>query len=237
MDLTRPSSWPRKMVLPDQAGHIEHVDLLVLQALGSRLLDDAQGQPFCDGGLATPASPMSTGLFLRRRAKIWRAAFDLLLPADDRVELSCPGHFGEVVADLVKIPAGGGGVFPCNFRLGGQSGPRTLRMSLEELMPAAPKTSRLSVGSASNPMSRCSVRSWKLPLCAAISDAWVKHILEAAVGIPVGVPASSWLKALADDDFAELFDGNLRGDHELVCLAFGVLMMASRKWLGAICLC
>ena len=37
------------------------------------------------------------------------------------------------------------------------------------------------------------------------------------------------VEALADDDFAELFDGNLRGHHELACLAFGGLNDGQQK--------
>ena len=48
--------------------------------------------------LPTPGSPMSTGLFLVRRDSTWIDAADLLVAADDRVELALAGRLGEVAA-------------------------------------------------------------------------------------------------------------------------------------------
>ena len=46
--------------------------------------------------LPTPGSPISTGLFLVRRAKHLDRAADFLVAADDRVELAVTRCFGEV---------------------------------------------------------------------------------------------------------------------------------------------
>ena len=160
----------------DQPGHIKYVYLFILQAGGSRFLDNTQGQPFCNGRLAHAGVSYEHRVVLAATGQNLRAAFNLLLSANDWIELPRLGHLSEVVANLGKIPAGGGVFSPATSGWRPKR-PRTLRMSLAELMPADPKTSRLSVGSASNPMSKCSVRSWEVPLCIAISDAWVKHIL------------------------------------------------------------
>ena len=42
--------------------------------------------------LPTPGSPMSTGLFLVRRLSTWIDPADLLVAADDRVELAGAGR-------------------------------------------------------------------------------------------------------------------------------------------------
>ena len=48
--------------------------------------------------LPTPGSPMRTGLFFVRRDRTWMHAADLVVAADDRVELALPGEVGEVAA-------------------------------------------------------------------------------------------------------------------------------------------
>ena len=46
--------------------------------------------------LPTPGSPISTGLFLVRRCRIWMHAADLVVAADHRVELALAGALGQV---------------------------------------------------------------------------------------------------------------------------------------------
>ena len=52
--------------------------------------------------LPTPGSPMSTGLFLVRARQHLDAAADLLVAADDRVDLAARGERGEVLAVLLE---------------------------------------------------------------------------------------------------------------------------------------
>ena len=52
--------------------------------------------------LPTPGSPISTGLFFVRRLSTWIDAPDLLVAADDRVELAGAGLGGEVAAVLLE---------------------------------------------------------------------------------------------------------------------------------------
>ncbi len=52
--------------------------------------------------LPTPGSPISTGLFLVRRHQHLQHPADLLVPADDRVQLAGPGHLREVPGELLQ---------------------------------------------------------------------------------------------------------------------------------------
>ena len=60
--------------------------------------------------LPTPGSPMSTGLFLVRRDEHLDDAADLLVAADDRVELARARVGGQVAAVLLERLVGGLGV-------------------------------------------------------------------------------------------------------------------------------
>ena len=60
--------------------------------------------------LPTPGSPMRTGLFFVRRLRTWIVAPDLLVAADDRVELAGPGLRGQVAAVLLERGVGALGV-------------------------------------------------------------------------------------------------------------------------------
>ena len=51
----------------DEAAHVQREKRPVLQRSGHVAAHDALRQPFGDGGLATPGSPMSTGLFFDLR--------------------------------------------------------------------------------------------------------------------------------------------------------------------------
>ena len=52
--------------------------------------------------LPTPGSPMSTGLFLVRRDSTWMTPADLVVAADDRIELALAGRLGEIAAVLLE---------------------------------------------------------------------------------------------------------------------------------------
>ena len=60
--------------------------------------------------LPTPGSPISTGLFLVRRLRHLDDAPDLLVAADDRVELARAGLLGQVAAVLLERLVGALGV-------------------------------------------------------------------------------------------------------------------------------
>jgi hypothetical protein len=52
--------------------------------------------------LPTPASPTSSGLFLRRRHRIWDNAVDFVLAADQRIDLAFGGGLVQVLRELVE---------------------------------------------------------------------------------------------------------------------------------------
>src|SRR5690348_13770728 len=68
----------------------------------ARDLDDALGQPLDDGGLAHARLADQNGVVLGPPGEDLHDPLDLLLPADDRVELAFAGGLGEVAAELVE---------------------------------------------------------------------------------------------------------------------------------------
>ena len=85
----------------DERADVERQDALVQQRLGDVAADDAMGQALGDGRLA------DAGLADERRVVLGPAAedlddpLDLLLAADDRIELAQAGGLGEVDAELI----------------------------------------------------------------------------------------------------------------------------------------
>jgi hypothetical protein len=80
----------------DQAAHVERHQLLVFQALGHVAVDDAQRQAFDDGGLADARLADQHGVVLGAAGQHLDGAADLLVAADDWVELAVAGGLGEV---------------------------------------------------------------------------------------------------------------------------------------------
>ena len=81
----------------DQRAHVERQQLLVLEALRHVTLDDALREALGDRCLATPGSPIRTGIVLGTApTRTWMRAPDLLVAADDRVELALGRRGGEV---------------------------------------------------------------------------------------------------------------------------------------------
>ena len=75
---------------------------LVLEPLGHVALDDAAGQALDDGGLADAGLADQHRVVLGAPAQHLDGAADLLVPADDRVELALAGGLGEVSAVLLE---------------------------------------------------------------------------------------------------------------------------------------
>ena len=85
-----------------QGAEVEGVELLALQRLGHVVGDDALGQAFDDGGLAHAGLADEHGVVLGAARQHLHDALDLLLAADDRVELAVAGQLGQVAAELVE---------------------------------------------------------------------------------------------------------------------------------------
>ena len=86
----------------DQRAEVERVDLLALERLGHLALDDVLGEPLDDGGLADAGLADQHRVVLGPARQDLHDPLDLLLAADDRVELALAGQLREVAAELVQ---------------------------------------------------------------------------------------------------------------------------------------
>ncbi len=80
----------------DQRAHVEREDALVAQALGHFLVDDAQREAFDDRGLADARLADQHGVVLGATLQHLDRAADLVVTADDRIELALLRALGEV---------------------------------------------------------------------------------------------------------------------------------------------
>ena len=79
-----------------QCGHVQRQHALVLQRIGHFAIDDALGQPLDDGGLAHTGLADQHGVVLGATLQDLDGAPDLVVTADDRVELARAGPLGQV---------------------------------------------------------------------------------------------------------------------------------------------
>ena len=82
----------------DQRAHVEADDALVLEAFRHVAAHDALGEALDDGGLADAGLADEDRVVLRAAREHLDDAADLLVAADDRVELAGAGEFREVAA-------------------------------------------------------------------------------------------------------------------------------------------
>ena len=75
----------------DEGPEIERHDPLVLQGLGDVPRNDALGETFHDRGLAYARLPDEDGVVLGAPRQNLNHATDLVVAADDRIELAAPG--------------------------------------------------------------------------------------------------------------------------------------------------
>ena len=80
----------------DQGAHVEGHDGLVAQAFGHVAVDDAQGQTLDDGSLADAGFADQDGVVLGAAGEDLDGAADLLIAADDRIDLAVAGGQGQV---------------------------------------------------------------------------------------------------------------------------------------------
>ena len=86
----------------DQRAHVQRDDALVLQPFGHVAAHDALRQPLDDGGLAHARLADEHRVVLGAPAEDLDDAADLLVAADDRVELAAARHLGQVAAVLLQ---------------------------------------------------------------------------------------------------------------------------------------
>ena len=86
----------------DERAQVERDDALVLERLGHVAAHDALGQALHDGGLADAGLADQDGVVLRPRGEDLDDPADLLVAADDRVELAGPRLGRQVAAVLLQ---------------------------------------------------------------------------------------------------------------------------------------
>ncbi len=86
----------------DHHGQVEDDDAAVAEQLGDVAVHDHLGQALDDGGLADAGLAEEHGVVLGPAAEHLDDALDLVLPADDRVELALAGQLGEVASEAVE---------------------------------------------------------------------------------------------------------------------------------------
>ena len=112
---SRSSNSPRYFAPAIKRAHVERHQLLVLQALRHVAVDDAERQAFGDGGLADAGLADQHGIVLGAAGEHLDGAADLLVAADDRVELAVARRFGQVAGVFLQRVIAG-------FRRGGVGG-------------------------------------------------------------------------------------------------------------------
>ena len=145
--LRRSSNSPRNLAPAMSAPRSSATTRLSLSVSGTSPRTIRWARPSAMAVLPTPGSPMRTGLFLVRRRQDLDDAPDLLVAADDRVELAGAGLRGEVAAVLLQRLVGALGVRRWSRagrrgRSGGRPGsPRGRRRAARGAAGASPPTS------------------------------------------------------------------------------------------------
>ena len=86
----------------DQRAHVEREHALVLDPLGHLAVDDALGEPLDQGGLAHARLADDDGVVLGAPLQHLDGAADLVVAADDRVDLALLGAGGQVDRELLE---------------------------------------------------------------------------------------------------------------------------------------
>jgi hypothetical protein len=86
----------------DEGAEIQRHELLVAQRLGHVAVHDALGEPLGDGGLAHPGFADEHRIVLGAPREDLHDAADLLVSADDRIELALARVLGEVTRELLQ---------------------------------------------------------------------------------------------------------------------------------------
>ena len=84
----RSSNSPRNLAPGDQRAHVERQDALVLQPLGHLAVDDALREALDDRGLADAGLADQHRVVLGAPLQHLDGAADLIVAADDRIELA-----------------------------------------------------------------------------------------------------------------------------------------------------
>ncbi len=107
---SRSSNSPRNFAPAISAPMSSADHALVLEAFGHVAAHDALGQPLDDGGLADARLADQHRVVLGAAREHLDDAADLVVAADDRVELALRGELGEVAAVALQRLVGGFGI-------------------------------------------------------------------------------------------------------------------------------
>ena len=86
----------------NQAAHVERHQLLALQAVRHVAVDDAEGQPFGNRGLADAGFTNQDRVILGAAGQYLNSAADFLIPADDRIKLAVARRLGQVTGKFLE---------------------------------------------------------------------------------------------------------------------------------------
>ena len=149
----------------EERADVERPDALALEPLRDVAGDDALGQPLGDRRLPDAGLADQHRVVLRAAREHLDHAADLLVAADDRVELALLGERGQVAAELLERLVG------------------LLRILRRDALAAAdvldPRSSSSSRGTTSSASSRCSVETYSSSSFRASSKAWSSTSLNA----------------------------------------------------------
>ena len=128
--LSRSSNSPRYLVPGHERPDVERQDPLVQQDVRHVAGDDPMGEALGDGRLADAGLADEGRVVLRLATEDLDDPLDLLLSADDGIQLSCTGGVGEIDAELVH----GRGLARALRLLGGRPGGGALRQDPDDLV-------------------------------------------------------------------------------------------------------
>ena len=86
----------------DQCTHVERHERLIAQAFRHVAIDDAQGEAFGDGGFANARLTNQNGVVLGAAGQHLHGAANLIVAADDRVDLAVAGGLSEVTGEFLQ---------------------------------------------------------------------------------------------------------------------------------------
>ena len=99
---SRSSNWPRYFVPGDEGAEVELEQPLVHEHVGHVVADDLLREPLDDRRLAHARLADQHRVVLGAAGQDLDDALDLLLAADDRIELALAGQLGQVARELVE---------------------------------------------------------------------------------------------------------------------------------------
>ena len=137
--LSRSSNWPRYFVPATTEARSSVTRRLSVSRSGDLVRDDALRQPLGDGGLADAGLADEDRVVLLAAAEHLDDALDLVLAADDRVELALARQLGQIAPELVRAPGSRSSPRAPARRLRPAVPPRSFRVSSRTFLRSTPE--------------------------------------------------------------------------------------------------